>query len=144
MTVFSGLLKSPLVRGFTVTSPKDNEIWNFGRTKLVTWESVNTDPPVISLVLVNENASTYPSGFQKLIKRGVTKQSARYVIPPAVIKGLKPGPGYQINLVSLNGQSILAQSPAMTVSIKGKHKKISFAEVEAPVAADHAGTKTQE
>ncbi|EFP90849.2 hypothetical protein PGT21_037117 [Puccinia graminis f. sp. tritici] len=101
---------------YFITSPVANDFWYFGSKKVLRWSSVSTDPVRFSVAITNHDPSTYPSALSTLVAKGIRKKWGKYELPASALKGLKEGRGYQINIMSLEGGAILAQSPIFTIS----------------------------
>ncbi|KAG0145563.1 hypothetical protein CROQUDRAFT_658481 [Cronartium quercuum f. sp. fusiforme G11] len=83
---------------------------------MIRWTSVITDPAEITIAIVNNYAGTYPTALSRIIKVGLPKEQGQYVIGSRAFDGLKEGEGYQINLLTKEAGSILAQSSRFTLS----------------------------
>jgi len=115
--VLLGLLSPCRYAGaYQITSPGADEFWYIGSKKAVRWASVSSDPAYFSIAITNQDASTYPTALSTMLVKGIPKKSGEYELPASAIKGLKEGSGYQVNIMSLEGGAILAQSPTFTIS----------------------------
>ncbi|CAH7672327.1 hypothetical protein BY996DRAFT_7178416 [Phakopsora pachyrhizi] len=102
---------------FLITSPNsEDDTWYIGHHKTLTWSSVLTDPSRFSISIVNNDPGTYPTGLVRPLKSGISKSRSSFMLPSSAIRGLREGPGYQINIMSEEGGSILAQSSIFTLS----------------------------
>ncbi|KAI9625524.1 hypothetical protein H4Q26_016243 [Puccinia striiformis f. sp. tritici PST-130] len=115
LILLAALPQCPYADAYFITSPAANGFWYMGSKMSLRWTSVSTDPAKFSIAITNQDPNTYPSALSKPIVRGVPKKLEIYVAASA-LKGLKEGSGYQINIMSLEGGAILAQSPPFTIS----------------------------
>lgn len=104
------------IEAYLITSPVQNETWYFGEKQTLRWSSVASDPAEFSIAICNYDVNTYPTALSKPIIKGVPKTLSKLRLTASALEGLKEGAGYQINIMTLEGGSILAQSPGFTIS----------------------------
>lgn len=105
-----------LALALQVTSPAQGSTLDLTKDNKVTWASVSSDPSSFQIQLVN--FAVNPPVTQ-IIKDGVKTSDGSFSLD--AVKGVNPGPGYQINLVSTSTQNsgILAQSGQFEVAKAG-------------------------
>ncbi|PLW14520.1 hypothetical protein PCANC_12965 [Puccinia coronata f. sp. avenae] len=115
--ILLGLLPpSRYVGAYLITSPEVDDFWYIGSKKPLRWTSVNSDPANFSIAITNQDPNTYPTALSTLVVKGLPKKMEKYEMPASAIRGLKEGSGYQVNIMSVEGGAILAQSPPFTIS----------------------------
>ncbi|KAH9443268.1 hypothetical protein MJO28_014724 [Puccinia striiformis f. sp. tritici] len=97
----------------TVTEPDSDTVWHIHSPNEVKWESVSTDPESLEIRIVNNNPTTYPTGHTQTVKDGINTADNKFTIDS--LPGLKPGRGYQVNIMSSAG-TILAQSAQFSIN----------------------------
>ncbi|KAH9824812.1 secreted protein [Melampsora americana] len=97
----------------TVSQPQSGTVWHLHSSNQVQWKSVQTDPSSIAIKLVNNNPSTYPTGFSQEVKDGINTADNKFTLDK--LPGIKPGKGYQVNIMSSEG-TILAQSAQFAIN----------------------------
>lgn len=97
----------------TVTEPSSGTVWHLHSANLVKWQSVSTDPESVEIRIVNNNPSAYPTGFTRTVKDGINTADNKFTVQS--LPGLKPGRGYQVNVMSSAG-TILAQSAQFSIN----------------------------
>ncbi|EGG05302.1 uncharacterized protein MELLADRAFT_124001 [Melampsora larici-populina 98AG31] len=97
----------------TVTQPQSGTVWHLHSSNQVQWKSVQTDPSSIAIKIVNNNPSTYPTGFSQEVKDGINTAENKFNLDK--LPGIKPGKGYQVNIMSSEG-TILAQSAQFSIN----------------------------
>ncbi|OAV90761.1 hypothetical protein PTTG_09999 [Puccinia triticina 1-1 BBBD Race 1] len=97
----------------TVTEPSSETVWHLHSPNTVKWQSVSTDPESVEVRVVNNNPSTYPTGYTRTIKDGINTADNKFTLES--LSGLKPGRGYQVNIMSSAG-TILAQSAQFSIN----------------------------
>ena len=89
-----------------------NTQWSDSSSNTITWTSVNSDPPTVNILLVNEQVNP---PINTTVVTGVSVSSGSYNVPSGTFKG--NGQGFQINLVNADGTGgILAQSNQFSLS----------------------------
>ncbi|PLW40153.1 hypothetical protein PCANC_18260 [Puccinia coronata f. sp. avenae] len=97
----------------TVTEPSSDTVWHLHSPNQVKWQSVSTDPESVEVRIVNNNPSTYPTGYTQTVKDGINTADNKFTIDS--LPGVKPGRGYQVNIMSSAG-TILAQSAQFSIN----------------------------
>lgn len=97
----------------TVTEPSSGTVWHLHSPNQVKWQSVSTDPGSLEIRIVNNNPSTYPTGYTQTVKDGINTADNKFTVES--LPGLKPGRGYQVNIMSASG-TILAQSAQFAIN----------------------------
>ncbi|MBW0530441.1 hypothetical protein O181_070156 [Austropuccinia psidii MF-1] len=97
----------------TVTEPSGSTTWHAHSPNLVQWQSVQTDPESVEVRLVNNNPAVFPTGFTRSIKDGINTADNKFNVDQ--LQGIKPGKGYQVNIMSSAG-TILAQSAQFAIN----------------------------
>ncbi|KAG0150740.1 hypothetical protein CROQUDRAFT_651988 [Cronartium quercuum f. sp. fusiforme G11] len=101
------------ILALTVTQPESGTVWHLHSSNVVAWKSVETDPESIAVKIVNNNPSTYPTGYSQELKDGINTVDNKFAVDS--LPGVKPGKGYQVNIMSSAG-TILAQSAQFTIN----------------------------
>ncbi|EFP85900.1 hypothetical protein PGT21_023504 [Puccinia graminis f. sp. tritici] len=113
--LFSAIVSLFIGYGYslTVTEPSSDTTWHLHSPNQVKWESVSTDPESVEVRIVNNNPSTYPTGYTHTVKDGINTADNKFTVDS--LPGLKPGRGYQVNVMSSAG-TILAQSAQFVIN----------------------------
>jgi len=118
---FQGLLlilaSCSAVLGLKIDSPIEGDSWNLSMPSTISWSSVSSDPANFDIVLVNNNPSTYSTGYSTTVQKNVSTSAGSVSLAANDIQGGKVGSGFQLNLVGSGSNSgILAQSPQFNIT----------------------------
>lgn len=129
---------------------------------LVQWKSVETDPESIAIKIVNNNPSsvhnpipylfkndwasvvvaayirTYPTGYSQELKDGINTADNKFTLDS--LPGIKPGKGYQINIMSSVRTSIIGNTHPETRSHASIHVLKNVFGFETSLSLYQAGT----